>query len=69
MSNDEPLDDIAVHDRLCAASDALGDATGKTPHGDTALKAARKALTGLQMGLMAIESANSPDPEEPSRSD
>lgn len=41
-----------MHDRLHAALDALGDDDCETVRGDTAMAAARKALTLLQWGLV-----------------
>lgn len=53
-----PLSDNEVHDRLVAAYNALGERPGATTRGDTALKAARKALRLLQLGLVvAMEKA------------
>lgn len=50
------LSDIAVYDRLHAAREALGSEEGETGHGDTALKAARRALALLQAGhLMKMD--------------
>lgn len=50
----EKLSDNEVHDRLIAASDALGEDEGVTVHGNTALEAARAMLTKLQLGLLLI---------------
>jgi hypothetical protein len=48
----KPLSDNAVWDRLHAALEALGDDDCETVRGDTAMAAARKALTLLQWGLV-----------------
>lgn len=47
-----PLTDVEVHDRLCAAAEALGNATGATTRGNTALETARRALALLQLSLV-----------------
>lgn len=61
------LSDIDVYQRLIDASDALGEDTGETVRGDTALKAARRALTLLQMALVkAMDDASRPADEPPS---
>lgn len=46
------LSDNEVGDRLHAAKEAIGDARGQTVRGDTALDAARKALSLLSLGLL-----------------
>ena len=51
---DKLLDD-QVYERLHAAYLALGREEGETVRGDTALKAARRALTLLQMGHLAAQ--------------
>lgn len=52
----QPLSDDEVHGRLVAAVEALGDRPAATVRGDTALMAARRALTLFQLGLlMAVE--------------
>lgn len=52
----QPLSDNEVHDRLVAAVEALGTRPGATVRGDTALLAARRALSLFQLALlMAIE--------------
>ena len=48
-----PISDDEAYERLHAALTALGREDGQTTRGDTALKAARKALALLQMGLIA----------------
>ena len=53
MADDAPLTDEQAYDRIYAASQALGSAPGGTTRADTALKAARRALTILQFGLVA----------------
>lgn len=56
---DDPhgLTDEDVHELLVAATYALGDAGGATVRGDTAIKAARRALALLQFALVsAMES-------------
>lgn len=57
MADDpRPLSDDDVHALLVAAVYALGRADGATVRGDTALKAARRALALLQLSLvMAME--------------
>ena len=52
MADDEPLSDNAASDRLFAAMRALGDAPGETVRADTALKAARRSLWLIQLGLL-----------------
>lgn len=46
------LTDNEAYDALIAARKALGDAPGETVYSDTALKAARKALSGLALALL-----------------
>jgi len=48
----QPLTDIEVHERLCAAAEAIGDASGVTIRGNTALETARRALVMLQLALV-----------------
>jgi hypothetical protein len=50
--DNRPLSDNQADDRLKAALAALGSAPGKSVHSDTALKAARKALSLLSLGLI-----------------
>lgn len=55
---DKPLDDNAVHDRLHAAIEALGEEPGETVHGNTTLETARRSLRLMQLGhLTASEKA------------
>lgn len=62
MADDQPLSDNQVHDRLNAASEALGEAPGITVRGQTALDMARKVLSGLQLAvLLGGERATDPD--------
>ncbi|RAI34529.1 hypothetical protein [Rhodoplanes serenus] len=66
MPDRPALSDNEVHDRLVAACDVLGDRSGATTRGDTALKAARKALRLFQLGLvMAMEQAEPTDRPPP----
>lgn len=59
MSEKPPLSDDEAYERIHAALLALGRESGATVRGDTSLKAARKALTLLQLGLLsAIESGS-----------
>lgn len=52
----QKLTDFEVHDRLVAAAEALGREEAETVRGRTALEAARRALTLLQVGLVyAVE--------------
>ena len=59
MSDDTPLTDTQAHDRLHAAREALGEASGETVQANTALEAARKALVLLQFGLIAASEKTS----------
>lgn len=58
MRDEKPLSDNEAHDRLVAAREALGNASGATVRADTALRAARRALNILQVGLVAAAEAN-----------
>jgi hypothetical protein len=49
----KPLSDNEADDALKAARAALGDAPGETTAADTALRAARKMLSLLSLGLIA----------------
>jgi hypothetical protein len=49
----KPLSDNEIDDRLKAARALLGEEHGATVAGETALKAARKALELLSLGLIA----------------
>ena len=53
-----PLGDTQAHDRLCAAREALGEEPGATVRANTALEAARRALTLLQIGLVLAMERN-----------
>ena len=53
MADNRPLSDNEADDRLKAALNALGEARGVTVAADTALTAARKALSLLSLGLIA----------------
>ncbi len=53
MSDDKPLSDNEAHDLLHKAAEVLGQAPGATVQADTALAAARKALSLLSLGLIA----------------
>lgn len=53
------LSDNEAHDRLHAAVEALGVGQCETVRGNTALRAARKALTLLQWGLVKAMETNS----------
>lgn len=55
---DEKLNDNQVWDRLHAALEALGDASGHTTAGDTAMETARRALTYLQIGVLKASEAD-----------
>ncbi len=59
MPDDKPLSDTEAYDRLHAASLALGTAPGSTVRADTALRAARRAMSILQFGLVAAAEAGS----------
>jgi hypothetical protein len=52
MSEKPPLSDDEVYERIHAALLALGRGDGATVRGDTTFKAARKALSVLQLGLL-----------------
>jgi hypothetical protein len=53
MADNRPLSENEADDRLKAALDALGQAPGITVAADTALIAARRALSLLSLGLIA----------------
>ena len=59
MRDEKALSDNEAHSRLVAAREALGDAPGATKRANTALEAARRAMTILQLGLVAASEANS----------
>lgn len=48
----KPLSDIEIHERLTAARALIGDTTAETVRGDSALKAARRVLSGLGLALL-----------------
>ena len=50
----DKLSDIEVHDRLFAAREALGDETAETVEGNTALEAARKALSLFNTAMIRV---------------
>ena len=52
MVDDDPLSDNAAHDRLYKALETLGEAPGASISADTALKAARRCLRLLALGLL-----------------
>jgi hypothetical protein len=52
MVDDDPLSDNATHDRLYKALETLGEAPGASVHANTALKAARRCLRLLALGLL-----------------
>ena len=51
----ESLDDDEVYERLARAMRALGNDTGHTTRGNTALTTARTMLTMLQMALVLAQ--------------
>lgn len=55
MSENQPLSDDEVFERLHAVLLELVNANGATVRGDTALKAARQALALLQMSLLKAQ--------------
>ena len=55
----KPLSDNQAHDALTEARRALGEAPGETVRADTALKAARQALSGLALALLVASEAGS----------
>lgn len=52
MADDKPLSDNRIHDRLTAALEVLGSAKGETTRGQTAIEAARRALSVIAFGLL-----------------
>lgn len=56
----KPLSDNQAHDVLTEARRALGNSPGATVRADTALKAARQALSGLALALL-VASENETD--------
>lgn len=65
------MPDREVYDRLHSALLAMGDADGATVHGDTAIKAARRAVTMLQVGVLTVmdKSKDQEPPSDAPRSD
>jgi hypothetical protein len=63
------ISDIEAGDRLAAARDVLGHERGATTAGNTALEAARKALSLISLGLIAAgekrEATADPPPPSP----
>lgn len=59
----KPMTDLEIYDALHEAIRPLMHKTGETPHGDAVIKAAIKAISGLQLGLLMIEAKNAPPPE------
>ena len=57
----KPLSDNQAHDRLSAALEALGEEPGETTRADTALEAARKALSMIAFGLLWASEKNIDD--------
>lgn len=55
----KPLSDNQTHDLLTEARRALGNAPGSTVRADTALKAARQALSGLALALLVASESGS----------
>ncbi|MDR6632343.1 hypothetical protein J2X72_001127 [Phyllobacterium sp. 1468] len=55
----DKLNDEQAYDRLHSALLAIGKEEGQTVRGDTSLKAARRALALLQMGLLKAMDDNS----------
>jgi hypothetical protein len=53
MTDNRPLSENEADDRLKAALSALGEAPGLTVAADTALAAARRALSLISLGLIA----------------
>jgi len=53
MADNRPLSENEADDRLKAALNALGEAPGITVAADTALTAARRALSLISLGLIA----------------
>jgi len=58
MTGPRRLTDDEAYDLLHAAWLALGNADGETVRADTALKAARRALRLLQLGLLMAGEQN-----------
>ena len=61
-----PLNDDEAYGRLHAALLALGRESGITQAANTALEAARRALTALQIGLLrSMEKKDDANPDDP----
>lgn len=60
----KPMTDMEIYDALHQSLMPLLGQTGETPHGDTALKAAVKALSGLQIGVLLM-AERKPLPRDP----
>jgi hypothetical protein len=56
----DKLSDIDVHDRLYAARNALGDEEAETVEGNTAIEAARKALSLFNAAIASLISRREP---------
>jgi hypothetical protein len=56
----DKLSDIEVHDRLFAARDALGDEEAETVEGNTAIEAARKALSLFNAAMAKLITRRDP---------
>lgn len=54
----KPLSDNEAHERLVKAREVLGDEPAETLRSNTALRAARIALGGLQFGLVKAMDEN-----------
>lgn len=54
-----PLSDNEAHDLLFEARRVLGEVDGETVRADTALKAARRALSGLALALLVASEEGS----------
>lgn len=61
MRGTRRLTDEQVLDRLAAAAETLGDGSGETTQGNTALEAARRALILLEAGLAMAMSGDRDD--------
>jgi hypothetical protein len=60
MADTAPLSDNQADDRIKAARAALGEAPGASIAANTALSAARQALSLLSLGLIAASVKNEP---------
>lgn len=61
----KPMTDLEIYDTLHEAIRPFLNRTGETPHGDTVIKAAIKALSGLQLGILLIEAKGEQTPPPP----